>query len=117
MGRRQILSVFLTEAALLYPGRVDKLILNGPLPLTDEQRAYFKCVMAAEREWAPRWDGSHLNELWDNRRAAQAEWTNLDAFQASQGGFVFCQVHNIQQDVPVENVEAMLTAAYEYGVC
>ncbi|MHB0874581.1 MAG: uroporphyrinogen decarboxylase family protein [Anaerolineae bacterium] len=28
------------------------------------------------------------------------------------GGFVFCQVHNIQQNVPVENVEAMLAAAY-----
>jgi hypothetical protein len=28
---------------------------------------------------------------------------------------VFTQVHNIQQDVPVENVEAMLGAAYEFG--
>ena len=39
---------------------------------------------------------------------------NLDAFGAREGGFVFTQVHNIQPNVPVENVEAMLQAAYEY---
>jgi len=39
---------------------------------------------------------------------------NIEALRAS-GGFVFTQVHNIQQDVPVENVEAMLRAAYEFG--
>jgi uroporphyrinogen decarboxylase len=31
------------------------------------------------------------------------------------GGYVFNQVHNIQPDVPPENVIAMLDAAYEYG--
>ena len=40
---------------------------------------------------------------------------NLDAFAARDGGYVFTQVHNIQADVPVENVVAMLGAAYEYG--
>ena len=30
-------------------------------------------------------------------------------------GFVFNQVHNIQQNVPVKNVEEMLAAAYEFG--
>ncbi|NCO96045.1 MAG: methyltransferase, partial [Armatimonadetes bacterium] len=39
---------------------------------------------------------------------------NLQVF-GQGGGFVFTQVHNIQQDVPVENVEAMLAAAYEFG--
>lgn len=39
---------------------------------------------------------------------------NLEVF-APGGGFVFNQVHNIQQNVPVENVEAMLDAAYEFG--
>jgi uroporphyrinogen-III decarboxylase len=34
---------------------------------------------------------------------------------APGGGFVFTQVHNIQAKVPVENVEAMLDAAYEFG--
>lgn len=40
---------------------------------------------------------------------------NLDVFGAREGGFVFTQVHNIQPNVPVENVEAMLQAAYEFG--
>ena len=31
------------------------------------------------------------------------------------GGYVFNQVHNIQTNIPVENIIAMLDAAYEYG--
>jgi uroporphyrinogen-III decarboxylase len=38
---------------------------------------------------------------------------NLNFFDRGSGGYVFTQVHNIQQNVPVENVEAMLAAAYE----
>ncbi len=40
---------------------------------------------------------------------------NLGVFSAAEGGYVFTQVHNIQPNVPAENVEAMLAAAYEYG--
>lgn len=40
---------------------------------------------------------------------------NLRIFGSADGGYVFAQVHNIQQDVPVANVEAMLSAAYEHG--
>ena len=40
---------------------------------------------------------------------------NIEVFSSGQGGYVFTQVHNIQPDVPVENVAAMLEAAYEYG--
>ena len=40
---------------------------------------------------------------------------NIEMFSSGPGGYVFTQVHNIQQDVPVENVEAMLAAAYDYG--
>ncbi len=35
---------------------------------------------------------------------------------APGGGYVFTQVHNIQRNVPAENVIAMLDAAREYGV-
>jgi uroporphyrinogen decarboxylase len=31
------------------------------------------------------------------------------------GGYVFTQVHNVQANVPPENVAAMLQAAYEFG--
>jgi uroporphyrinogen decarboxylase len=34
---------------------------------------------------------------------------------APGGGFVFNQIHNIQVDVPPENIIAMLDAAYEFG--
>lgn len=34
---------------------------------------------------------------------------------APGGGFVFAQVHNIQPDVPVENILAMYEAVREYG--
>jgi len=40
---------------------------------------------------------------------------NIKAFGSGEGGFVFTQVHNIQQNVPVVNVEAMFEAAYQYG--
>ena len=40
---------------------------------------------------------------------------NLAAIDAVAGGYVFTQVHNIQQPVPVQNVEAMFQAAYEFG--
>ena len=39
---------------------------------------------------------------------------NIEVF-GKDSGFVFTQVHNIQQNVPPENVEAMFQAAYEYG--
>jgi uroporphyrinogen decarboxylase len=40
---------------------------------------------------------------------------NMEIFGSGDGGFVFTQVHNIQQNVPVENVEAMLEAAFDFG--
>jgi len=39
---------------------------------------------------------------------------NIEVFSAG-GGYIFTQVHNIQQNVPVENVEAMFEAAWEFG--
>ena len=35
---------------------------------------------------------------------------------APGGGYVFTQVHNVQAKVPAENVQAMLAAAYEFGM-
>jgi len=39
---------------------------------------------------------------------------NIDAL-APGGGFVFNTVHNIQADVPAENIVAMVEALHEYG--
>jgi pimeloyl-ACP methyl ester carboxylesterase len=73
-------ALIVTDAALQFPARVDKVVLNGPLPLTDEERTYFKSVMAAEKTWTRHWDGSHLVEQWAFRKNAQPEWTDLAAF-------------------------------------
>jgi uroporphyrinogen decarboxylase len=40
---------------------------------------------------------------------------NIDAL-APGGGYVFNTVHNIQADVPVENILALYEAFAEYGV-
>jgi uroporphyrinogen decarboxylase len=37
------------------------------------------------------------------------------AIFAPYGGYVFNQIHNIQTDIPEENIKAMLDAAYEFG--
>jgi uroporphyrinogen decarboxylase len=39
---------------------------------------------------------------------------NLEIFKPG-GGYVFNNVHNIQADVPAENIVAMYEAAYENG--
>jgi uroporphyrinogen decarboxylase len=39
---------------------------------------------------------------------------NVEVFKPG-GGYVFNNVHNIQPEVPPENVVAMYEAAYEYG--
>ena len=75
-------ALVVTEAALQFSDRVDKLILNGPLPLTDEERTYFKGVMAAEKTWGIKWDGSHLLDQWNHRKNAQTEWNDIAAFHA-----------------------------------
>jgi len=40
---------------------------------------------------------------------------NIEVFASGPGGYVFTQVHNIQPNVPAENVEAMFAAAHEFG--
>jgi pimeloyl-ACP methyl ester carboxylesterase len=72
-------AIVATEVALQFPERINRIILNGPLPLTDDERTFFKQHLAQEKEWGPREDGSHLSEQWQFRIAAQPGWTDLDA--------------------------------------
>lgn len=76
-------AVMVTEAALQFPGRVDKVVLHGPLPMSDEERAQWRQMLAREKEWNPRWDGSHIAELWQFRHGAQSAWTDIEAFHAN----------------------------------
>jgi pimeloyl-ACP methyl ester carboxylesterase len=73
-------AVIVTEAALQHPTRVNQVILHGPLPMSDEERGQWRAMLAREKEWNLRWDGSHLTELWNFRFGAQPRWQDLDAF-------------------------------------
>lgn len=76
-------AVIVTEAGLQYPERLDRIVLNGPLPMSDEERAQWRALLAREKEWNLRWDGSHLTELWNFRFGAQPQWTDIEAFHAN----------------------------------
>lgn len=76
-------AVIITEAALQYPARISKVLLNGPLPMSDEERGQWRQMLAREKDWNLRWDGSHLTELWNFRFNAQPKWTDLEAFHAN----------------------------------
>jgi pimeloyl-ACP methyl ester carboxylesterase len=76
-------AIIATEAALQFPARTDKVILHGPLPMTDEERAMWRQILAREKEWNLRWDGSHITEQWGFRFGAQPAWTDIEAFHAN----------------------------------
>lgn len=57
-----------TEVALQFPARVDRLILNGPLPLTEAERAAgMEWVTRDEIGFTHQADGSHLVKLFGIR--------------------------------------------------
>jgi len=57
-----------TEAALAFPERVGRLILNGPVPMTPEERAAsLEDVARREQSYRVKPDGSHLQELFKGR--------------------------------------------------
>ena len=71
-----------TEAALRHPERVGRLVLNVPAPFTDaEAESWREDMLARERAWRPRIDGSHLAELWERRVEHARGLTPLAALQ------------------------------------
>lgn len=65
--------------------------------------------------WGGGCDTQTVLPLGTPEQVRQHVRRNIEVFSSRPGGFVFTQVHNIQQDVPVENVEAMFEAAFEFG--
>lgn len=70
IGRASILghhtgALVATEVAIQFANRVDRLILNGPMPLTEAERADY---LATGHQWelgfGPRPGGTHLTELF-----------------------------------------------------
>jgi pimeloyl-ACP methyl ester carboxylesterase len=76
-------AVIVTEAALQFPARIDRVVLHGALPMSDDERAQWRQLLAREKEWHLQWDGSHITSLWQQRFQAQAAWTDLEAFHAN----------------------------------
>jgi pimeloyl-ACP methyl ester carboxylesterase len=53
--------------------------------MSDAERAQWRTLLAREKDWNLRWDGSHIKELWDFRYNAQSQWIDLESFH---GNFV-----------------------------
>ncbi len=68
-----------TEAAIQFPERITRLIVNGPLPVTEEERAEF---LATGHQWELAWKaqpgGAHLAELFAIRERFAAGTVPLD---------------------------------------
>ncbi len=66
-----------TEVALQFGDRMVGVILNGPLPLTAEEReAGLKYVEAEEKGYQAQPDGGHFLKLFENRMAYATEKTD-----------------------------------------
>lgn len=57
-----------TEVSLQFPDRISNLIMNGPVPLKDDERARFmKGVEDREKPFKAKADGSHFTDLFAGR--------------------------------------------------
>jgi uroporphyrinogen decarboxylase len=64
--------------------------------------------------WGGGIDSQHVLPRATPAEIRESVRRNLEAFKPG-GGYVFNNVHNIQADVPPENILAMYDAAYEFG--
>jgi len=66
--------------------------------------------------WGGALDAQHVLPNASPDEVREAVRRSVDAFKPG-GGYVFNNVHNIQADVPPENILAMFDAAVEFGAC
>lgn len=64
--------------------------------------------------WGGGCDSQHILPRGTPFEVAESVRVSLAAFMPG-GGYVFDSIHNIQGDVPPENIVAMFDAAYDYG--
>ena len=69
------------ELALLRPDLINKIILNGPPLLTQDEKQTMLQMIENAPSLTLKKDGSHLLELWNKRIKFTPGWTNLDAMQ------------------------------------
>lgn len=77
-----------TEVALQFPARVMGVILNGPLPLTEEERQQgLAYVEEFEKGLEHKPDGGHLVAMFNNRMSfatEQTDWSLASRYIAEQ---------------------------------
>jgi len=64
--------------------------------------------------WGGGCDSQHVLPFASPEEVKEDVRKNVEIFKPG-GGYIFNNVHNIQADVPAENIVAMYDAAYEYG--
>lgn len=70
-------SMIAMAATIAYPKRFKRLVLNSPTPFSAEQRAeWINTLVARQRAWKVKPDGSHLQEMWDRRCRVSTGWTD-----------------------------------------
>jgi pimeloyl-ACP methyl ester carboxylesterase len=73
-------SMVAMAATIRQPHRFDKLVLNSPTPFNAAQRReWLETLVAKQRAWRVRPDGSHLQEMWERRVRVTPGWTDLGA--------------------------------------
>jgi uroporphyrinogen decarboxylase len=65
--------------------------------------------------WGGGCDSQHILPRGTPSEVEENVRRNLEAFMP-RGGYVFNSIHNIQGEVPPENIVAMFDAAYKYGL-
>lgn len=89
-----------TEAGIAFPDRIRKLILNGPLPITEEERQDY---LANGHQWELAWKalpgGAHMRELFEIRERFAAGTVSSERIsdyvvQALMGKSVFWYGHH-----------------------
>lgn len=70
-------SMIAMAAAIAHPERFERLVLNSPTPFNAAQRAeWINTLVARQRAWTVKPDGSHLQEMWDRRCRVSTGWTD-----------------------------------------
>jgi len=64
--------------------------------------------------WGGAIDSQHVLPFASPQQVREEVRRHLEIFKPG-GGYVFNNIHNIQAEVPVENIVALYDAAYEYG--
>jgi uroporphyrinogen decarboxylase len=64
--------------------------------------------------WGGGCDAQHVLPFGTPEQVREQVRRNMEIFKPA-GGYVFNGIHNIQADVPPENIVALFDAAYEYG--